>query len=63
MKPKKTVFRVRFEKFDSLIELLPTIYYHKQSFRERFGRGVIVIGWLKWGLILYIEYIEENENM
>jgi hypothetical protein len=45
--------KIKFEYFENIIEILPTIYYYKQSFRERFGRGAIVIGWLKWGIVIY----------
>jgi hypothetical protein len=45
--------KIRFEYFENIVEILPTIYYYKQSFRERFGNGVIVIGWLKWGIVIY----------
>ena len=45
--------KIKFEYFENIVEILPTIYYYKQSFRERFGKGVIVIGWLKWGIVIY----------
>jgi hypothetical protein len=45
--------KIKFEYFENIIEILPTIYYYKQSFRERFGKGAIVIGWLKWGIVIY----------
>ncbi len=45
--------KIKFEYFENIVEILPTIYYYRQSFRERFGKGVIVIGWLKWGIIIY----------
>ena len=47
--------KIKFEKFDSVIEILPSIYYYKQSFRARFGRGAVIIAWLKWGIVVYIE--------
>jgi len=62
MKPTKRVFRIKFEKFDNLIEILPTIYYYKQTFRERFGKGAIIIGWLNVGFCLYIEHINKENN-
>lgn len=45
--------KIKFEYFENIVEILPTIYYYKQSFRERFGKGAIVIGWLKWGIVIY----------
>lgn len=54
MKDKKISVKILFEHFENIVEILPTIYWHKQSFREKFGRGVIVIGWLKWGFVIYI---------
>jgi len=45
--------KIKFEYFENIVEILPTIYYYRQSFRERFGKGVIVIGWLKWGIVIY----------
>lgn len=47
--------KIKFEKFDNVIEILPSIYYYKQSFRERFGRGAIIVAWIKWGITVYIE--------
>lgn len=44
---------IKFEKFDNIFQFLPTIYHYKQSFRKRFGKGVIVISWLKWGIVIY----------
>ena len=54
MSNKKISIKILFEHFENIVEILPTIYWHKQSFREKFGRGVIVIGWLKWGFVIYI---------
>jgi len=62
MENTKKVFRIRFETFENTIEFLPSIYYYKQSFRERFGKGAIIIGWLNWAFVLYIEYIKEENN-
>ena len=45
--------KIKFEYFENIVEILPTIYYYKQSFRERFRKGAIVIGWLKWGIVIY----------
>ena len=47
--------RIRFERFENMVELLPSIYYHKQRYRSQFGKGVIVIGWLKWGIVFYVK--------
>lgn len=47
--------KIVFETFDNLIEFLPSIYYHKQSYQQRFGKGVVVLAWLKWGIVIYIE--------
>lgn len=45
--------KIKFEVFKNVFELLPSIYYYKQSFREKFGKGVIVLGWLRWGVVIY----------
>jgi hypothetical protein len=45
--------KIKFERFDHIIEFLPSIYYYKQQFRTKFGVGVIVLAWLKWGLVIY----------
>ncbi len=47
--------KIRFERFENLIEFLPSIYYYKQTFRKRFGKGAIIIAWLKWGVSIYIK--------
>ena len=46
-------YKIKFERFENVIEILPSIYWYKQSFRQRFGKGVIVFAWLKWGLVIY----------
>ena len=46
-------YKIKFEQFENVIEILPSIYWYKQSFRQRFGKGVIVLAWLKWGLVIY----------
>jgi len=46
-------YKIKFKRFDNVIEILPSIYWYKQSFRQRFGKGVIVFAWLKWGLVIY----------
>ena len=46
-------YKIKFERFDNVIEILPSIYWHKQLLVQRFGKGVIVIAWLKWGLVIY----------
>ena len=46
-------YKIKFEQFENVIEILPSIYWYKQSFRQRFGKGVIVFAWLKWGLVIY----------
>ena len=53
-KNKKSSIKILFENFENIIEILPTIYWHKQSVSQKFGKGVIVIGWLKWGFVIYI---------
>lgn len=47
--------KIKFERFDYIIEFLPSIYYYKQSFRSKFGKGAVIIAWLKWGIVIYIE--------
>ena len=46
-------YKIKFERFENVIEILPSIYWYKQSFAQRFGKGVIVFAWLKWGLVIY----------
>lgn len=56
--------KILFEHFENIVEILPTIYWHRQSFRQKFGKGVIVIGWLKWGFVIYIsKKFENNEQL
>jgi hypothetical protein len=45
--------RIKFDTFENIIEFLPSIYYYKQYCRERFGKGVVVLAWLKWGIVIY----------
>ena len=45
--------KIEFETFENIIEFLPSIYYYKQSYRQRFGKGVVVLAWLKWGIVIY----------
>jgi hypothetical protein len=61
MENRKGKIKVKFEIYENIIEFLPSIYYNKQSFRERFGKGAIIIGWLKFGITIYIEYMTEEE--
>ena len=51
---KQGSVKILFERFENIVEILPTIYWHRQSFAQKFGKGVIVIGWLKWGFVIYI---------
>jgi hypothetical protein len=51
---KQSSVKILFERFENIVEILPTIYWHRQSFSQKFGKGVIVIGWLKWGFVIYI---------
>ena len=50
----KTI-KIKFETFENIIEFLPSIYYYKQSFRRKFGKGAVVVAWLKWGIVIYSE--------
>ena len=52
---KKIKIRIKFEKLENIIEILPSLYYHKQAYRERYEKGVIVIGWLKWAIVIYMK--------
>lgn len=45
--------KIEFQKFEHVIEILPSFYYHKQTFREWYGKGVFVIGWLNYGIVIY----------
>jgi hypothetical protein len=45
--------KIKFETFENIIEFLPAIYYHSQSYRQIFGKGVVVLAWLKWGIVIY----------
>ena len=44
---------IKFETFENIIEFLPAIYYHSPSFQRKFGNGIVVLAWLKWGVIIY----------
>ena len=45
--------KIKFKTFENIIEFLPAIYYHKQSYRDTFGKGIVVLAWLKWGIVIY----------
>ncbi len=45
--------KIKFETFENIIEFLPAIYYHSQLFQRKFGNGIVVLAWLKWGIIIY----------
>ena len=47
--------KIDFQKFENVIEILPSIYYHKQTFREWYGKGIFVIAWLNYGIVIFIE--------
>jgi hypothetical protein len=61
MENRKRKIKVKFEFFENCFEFLPTICYYKQSFRERFGKGAIIIAWLKFGISFYVEYMTAEE--
>ena len=50
---RRPIMKIEFETFENIIEFLPAIYYYKQSYRQRFGKGVVVLAWLKWGIVIY----------
>ena len=62
MKTRK--FKIRFEgmeTFENVFEILPSIYWYRQHspFRlSKYGKGIIIFAWLKWGVIVY----KLNEN-
>jgi hypothetical protein len=47
--------KIKLEKFDYIFELLPSIYWYKQSYRKRYGRGAVVFAWMKWGVVIHID--------
>lgn len=56
MKTRK--FKIRFEAmetFENVFEILPSIYWYRQHspFRSsKYGKGIIIFAWLKWGVIV-----------
>jgi len=57
----KKRFRIDFQKFENVIEILPSFYYHKQTFREWYGKGIFVIAWINFGIVIYIEKTKLTE--
>jgi hypothetical protein len=47
--------KIDFQKFENVIEILPSFYYYKQTFREWNGKGIFVIAWLNYGIVIFIE--------
>jgi hypothetical protein len=47
--------KIDFQKFENVIEILPSFYYYKQTFREWYGKGVFVIAWLNYAIVIFIE--------
>jgi hypothetical protein len=48
-------FKIKIERFENIIEILPSFYWHRKPFREWYNKGNFVIAWLKWGIVIYIE--------
>jgi len=61
MKKTKKI-KIDFEKFENIIEILPSFYWHKQSYKDWCGKGAFVMGWLKWGIIIYIKYESKSTS-
>jgi hypothetical protein len=47
--------KIKLERFEHIFELLPSIYWYKQSYRKRYGRGAVVFAWMKWGIVIHID--------
>lgn len=52
---KNTKIKIKLERMQFIFELLPSIYWYSQSHKKRYGRGVVVFAWLKWGIIIHID--------
>jgi hypothetical protein len=45
--------KLKFETCENIIEFLPAIYYYKQSYRQKFGQGIVILAWAKWRILIY----------
>jgi hypothetical protein len=57
----KKRLKIDFQKFENVIEILPSFYYYKQTFREWHGKGVFVIAWFNFGIVIHIEKTKHTE--